>query len=373
MGGCSGVSSQKLGIAFACVIGAGLASMIGAGIVFLLNFRRSPKLLAAALGFAAGVMLYISAVDIYAGKSVGMFEDAGYEPALAFTYATICFFCGFPIIWVLDMICHWLADRGTRGTGIHLDLGAEAVHHSLDMNQTHASTAADIVDGKDPRDGLGRASVRAATCPYDAQLAAKAGQEGGADADEKQAVLDKEHARKLVRSGILCAVAVALHNLPEGLVTFVGYMESVGSGITTAIAIAIHNIPEGLVISSAMTAGTGSRLKGVLWALLASVSEPLGGLIGLAVVCGGQMTDTVFAILFGLVGGIMVYVSIKELLPNAHRFDPQDKVTSLSVLCGALVMACSLIAIAYSAPEEGEPEVAGEVVPSGLEAPPAPL
>ncbi|KAG2491801.1 hypothetical protein HYH03_009961 [Edaphochlamys debaryana] len=410
--------------------------MIGALVVCFFNLRKNSRLLAIALGFAAGVMLYISAVDIYSAKSVYMFKSAGFSDALAFTYATICFFCGFPIIWTLDHVCHWLANRGAPG--VHLDLdgpdmglphshpcphrahtgrhrrNSDAALQSVDEDASCCKAAASFPASTSPCcDAPPTAAGTQPQCVCDAETAATlsasdswcataqdmetglrppppASAAEGTAAAEKGAFaaaqplaepktphlgeclaadcssdeeVTAERARSLVRSGILCALAVGLHNLPEGLVTFVGYMDSMGSGITTAVAIAIHNIPEGLVIASAMSAGTGSKMKGVLWALLASVSEPVGGLIGLAVVCGGQMTDTVFGILFGLVGGIMVYVSIKELLPTAHRFDPQDKVTSASVLCGALVMACSLIAIAFSMPP-----VSDEAAAPGAEA-----
>ncbi|KAG2498814.1 hypothetical protein HYH03_003007 [Edaphochlamys debaryana] len=363
-----------------------MSSMLGALVICLFNIRQNNKLLAVSLGFAAGVMMYISAVDIYAGKSVGMFESAGFDHAMAFTYATICFFCGFPIIWVLDKVCHWLADRGAPGMHMEIegpqDLLDPTHGHAAKDTPSRAHTPVNHQGSKDQSTGTappGCAVSPAAAlgacgtpCTCDAETVTSLSQaESWAVRDTESGLamaqgpvksppalvvsdsstesgLSAESARSLVRSGLLCALAVALHNLPEGLVTFVGYMDSMGSGITTAIAIAIHNIPEGLVIASAMSAGTGSKLKGVLWALVASCSEPIGGLIGLAVVCGGQMTDTVFGILFGLVAGIMVYVSIKELLPTAHRFDPQDKVVSVSVLGGAVIMACSLIAIAFS-------------------------
>ncbi len=93
---------------------------------------------------------------------------------------------------------------------------------------------------------------------------------------------------------------------------------------------------------------TGSRVKALLWASLAAATEPLGALVGLAVACGGSLTDEVFGILFGLVAGIMVYVSVKELTPTARMYDPEDRVCTLAFVGGLLVMAASLVALQYT-------------------------
>lgn len=106
-----------------------------------------------------------------------------------------------------------------------------------------------------------------------------------------------------------------------------------------------------MVISSAVYFGTGNRWRALCWATLAALAEPLGGLIGLGVVCGGSMTNTVFGIMFGLVGGIMTYISLKELLPAARNFDPEDRVCTIFLTSGMIIMACSLVAIAFSSPE----------------------
>ncbi|PNW75529.1 hypothetical protein CHLRE_12g530400v5 [Chlamydomonas reinhardtii] len=360
-----------------------MAAIAGALFIVLVPVKND-LFLAASLAFAAGVMLYISFVDIYAGKAIGHFEDAGYTSAEAFTYATICFFAGFPISWVLDKISHRAVYHGSMlasgssfctpsasascssccctGGEAHIDEKSAAACPPCSHVMVHvAPQPVASGDGEDVMAGGG---------------GKQAGGRAGSSAGGEDAVSQEERTKKLVHLGLLAAMAMALHNMPEGLVTFVGYMDSITSGITTAVAIAIHNIPEGMVIASAVYFGTGQRLKAVMWTALAALSEPLGGLIGLAVVCGGSMTDTVFGILFGLVGGIMVYISLKELLPGARRFDPKDKVTTALMAAGGVIMACSLVAIAFSQPQEGpelEPfmsEVAGGVTATEEEAMP---
>ncbi|GLI66169.1 hypothetical protein VaNZ11_009932 [Volvox africanus] len=234
--------------------------------------------LAASLAFAAGVMLYISLVDIYAGKAVSHFVEAGHADSYAFTYATICFFCGFPISWLLDKLAERLAYRGDEGpTPAPKSLVLEKMQpEDSALPATNAlSSSTNVVDVESASDGSSQQVP---------QISAE------------QSSVKMARSRKLVHMGILAAMAVALHNMPEGLVTLVGYMDSIKSGITTAVAIAIHNIPEGIVITSAVYFGTGLRRRAILMAALAAFTEPLGGLIGLAVVCGGSMTETVFGI-----------------------------------------------------------------------------
>ncbi|GLC46316.1 hypothetical protein PLESTB_000998300 [Pleodorina starrii] len=351
--GCAGVSSSKLGIAFACVIGAGIASVIG-GLFIIFVPVRDNRFLAASLAFAAGVMLYISFVDIYAGKAVGHFSEAGYADSYAFTYATICFFCGFPISWILDKIADRLSGGSHDFPACPSSAAAPPPPPSLEKAKPNHEAADSTVD-------IGLSATQRATTDLESGCSESSGLQRTAEQVDGAAVKDIR-SRKLVHLGILAAMAVALHNMPEGLVTFVGYMDSSISGITTAVAIAIHNIPEGMVIASAVYFGTGLRWRAILWATLAALTEPLGGLIGLAVVCGGSMTPTVFGILFGLVAGIMTYISIKELLPGARNFDPEDKVTTAFLASGMIVMACSLVAIVYSSP----PEAAEEALPSAL-------
>merc|ERR1712085_173958 len=138
--------------------------------------------------------------------------------------------------------------------------------------------------------------------------------------------------------GINTAVAIAIHNFPEGLATFVATLADPAVGVTLAIAIGIHNIPEGLCVALPIYYATGSRIKGFLWALLSGLSEPVGALIGYAIIrsTGEDMNQVVYGILFGLVGGMMVMIVVLELLPTAYRYDPTDRFVTNSVVCGML-------------------------------------
>ncbi|KAG2453425.1 hypothetical protein HYH02_001648 [Chlamydomonas schloesseri] len=462
MPGCAGASSLRLAIAYGCVIGAALASVVGALLVVFLDLSND-LYLASALAFAGGIMSYVSFVDIFANKAVSNFVEAGFSPATSYTLASVCFFGGFPISYVLDKLADELVDRyvsarARSGGDTSGDSSSSSNSGKIHICVQHASPpgaasgAPDSATGADcgpaPAGGgegtdsagsrqpchLCKLAARAPadletstlassvtitqtrfsastsslnTCPSGTTTSACAAPsspiksavassvDGPAlpsactrglelhqeqDPSAAQVVVSEvpldtvavataleaevEKSRALVHMGFLAALAVALHNMPEGLVTFVGYMDSMGTGITTAVAITLHNIPEGMVIASSVYYGTKSLRTALMWASIAALTEPLGGLIGLAVVCGGSMSNLVFGILFGLVAGIMVYISFKELLPGARRFDPKDKVTTLMTILGMGIMSASLTAILYSEPGGGSSSGASATVTS---------
>lgn len=133
-----------------------------------------------------------------------------------------------------------------------------------------------------------------------------------------------------------------LQNFPEGLATFVAVLEDPSVGVSVAIAIGIHNIPEGICVAMPIYYATGSRTKAFFWATLSGMTELIGAAVGWFVL-RHVMTPAVYGVLFGIVAGMMVYISIKELIPTAHRYDADDKVTSIGLVFGMLIMAASLV------------------------------
>ncbi len=113
-------------------------------------------------------------------------------------------------------------------------------------------------------------------------------------------------------------------------------------GASVAVAIAIHNIPEGICVAIPIYYATGSRMKGFIWATLSGVTELVGALLGY-VVLRNVLSQTVYGVLFGIVAGMMVYISLKQLLPTALKYDPNDKVTTTFLVIGMVVMSLSLI------------------------------
>ena len=148
--------------------------------------------------------------------------------------------------------------------------------------------------------------------------------------------------KKLVRMGMQTAVAIALHNFPEGLATFVAVLEDPKIGAILAVAIGIHNIPEGFCVALPIYYATGNRKKAFWWGALSGMSEPVGALLGWLILAN-SFSDAIYGLMFGLVAGMMVMISLKELLPTAYRYDPGDTVVTNSLIAGMVVISLSLV------------------------------
>ena len=146
---------------------------------------------------------------------------------------------------------------------------------------------------------------------------------------------------RLLRSGVFLAAVVALHNLPEGLATFVSTLKEPEGGITLAVAIAIHNVPEGLAVAAPIYAATRSRFQAILWATLSGLAEPLGGVLGYLLL-SAILPEEWLSISLALVAGMMVAVSFLELLPAARRYETHYTQTLAGFFLGAVVMVLSL-------------------------------
>ena len=141
--------------------------------------------------------------------------------------------------------------------------------------------------------------------------------------------------------GVFTAVAIAIHNFPEGLATFAAALADPTLGVAIAVAVAIHNIPEGISVAVPIYYATGSRKKAFWMSFLSGASEPVGAVIGYLVL-RAFFTDTTFGILFGSVAGIMVYVSLDELLPAAREYG-KGHIAIAGLIAGMAVMALSLL------------------------------
>lgn len=144
----------------------------------------------------------------------------------------------------------------------------------------------------------------------------------------------------LMRVGLLVAFGISIHNFPEGMATFAGALEDVRIGIAIAIAIAIHNIPEGLSVSAPIYAATGSRKKAFLWSFLSGASEPIGAAVA-ALILMPFLNEDVLGMLLAAVAGIMISLSVDELVPAAKSFG-SEHTPILGVISGMFVMALSL-------------------------------
>jgi ZIP family zinc transporter len=145
----------------------------------------------------------------------------------------------------------------------------------------------------------------------------------------------------LKRMGVLTALAIGIHNFPEGMVTFTSALKNPSLGIAICIAIAIHNIPEGIATAMPIFYSEGKRGKAFLISFFSGITEPIGAIIGYLIL-RPFFNDKVFGILFGAIAGIMVFISIEELLPMAREYD-KGKLTIIGFVAGMAVMALSLL------------------------------
>lgn len=148
-------------------------------------------------------------------------------------------------------------------------------------------------------------------------------------------------ATKIKRSGILFALAIGIHNFPEGIATFAAGLESLTLGTSIALAVAVHNIPEGIAVSVPLYYGTGSRKKALFYTFLSGLAEPVGAAIAMFFLFN-FLTPTLLPVLFASVAGIMVFISFDELLPMAERWG-HHHMSIMGIITGMLIMALVLI------------------------------
>jgi len=148
------------------------------------------------------------------------------------------------------------------------------------------------------------------------------------------------HDPRLLRMGIFSALAIGIHNFPEGLATFMGALSDPALGTSIAFAIAIHNIPEGIAVSVPIYCATKSRKKAFNLSFLSGLAEPVGALLGYFIL-RNFFSDMTFGMIFASVAGIMIYISLDELLPTAEEYG-EHHVAITGLIMGMVAMALSL-------------------------------
>lgn len=280
-----------------------MATAIGSVIAFTAK-RTDYRFLSIATGFSAGVMLYVSFVEIFfkgLNSLVERFGEAG-----AHWVNTGSFFGGMLLIGLID----------------NLIPSAENPH------EIHSE--AETLPLHEP-------SVRAT----DSDACSKTG-------DGFAATHDHLTQRKLLRMGLFTALSIGIHNFPEGLATFLAALHDPSLGAAIAIAVALHNIPEGISVSVPIFYATGSRKKAFLCSALSGLAEPIGAIIAYAAIrffLGGNrevIPPEIMGILFGGVAGIMVYITLDELLPTSRAYGKGHD-SLFGLVAGMLVMALSLL------------------------------
>ncbi len=259
--------------AFGLTLFAGLSTGIGSALAFFAK-KTSTKFLAIALGFSAGVMIYVSMIEIF-NKAKDALQGAIGEK-WGYWVTVAAFFGGIFLIALIDKL-------------------VPEIENPHDMKK----------------------------------------------ADNTSVLETPEAKQKLMRMGVLTALAIGIHNFPEGLATFTSALKDPSLGIAIAVAIAIHNIPEGIAVSIPVYYATGSKRKAFWLSFLSGVSEPVGALLGFLILMR-FMNDVVFGILFASVAGIMVFISLDGLLPAAREYG-EAHLSIYGLVSGMIVMAVSLL------------------------------
>jgi len=261
--------------------------------------------LSGVLSLSAGVMLFVSMIEIFVKSNVG-FSDYGYAEGKAYLYATLCFFLGIAIYEFLDLLVHFISKGDSNEIAVADD------HAMMEMT-------VQIAENKEKENDTN---------------------------EESEASNDLKEQKPSLKMGIMVAIAIGIHNFPEGLATFVATLADKAVGAALAVAIGIHNIPEGLCVAIPVFYATGNRWKAFLWAMLCGITEPIGAGLGWLVL-KDHFDDRLYGVIFGIVSGLMVAICLKELIPTAHKYDPNDKVATKCLIFGMMVMATSLVLFVY--------------------------
>ncbi len=264
---------QHIWVAFGLTLFAGLATGIGSTIAFFAK-RTSTRFLSTSLGFSAGVMIYVSLVEIFAQAKTDLVAELGRAQGY---WATVgAFFAGITIMAIIDKLIP-------------------------SVDNPHELRRLEAID-------------------YPGTAPEYTG---------------------LYRVGVFTALAIAIHNLPEGLATFTTSIKDIHLGIPIAIAIAIHNIPEGIAISVPVFYATRNRNEAFWLSFLSGLAEPAGAVIGYFIIIHFP-SNIMSSLIFAAAGGIMVFISIDELLPAAEKYG-RHHYAVYGFLAGMLVMALSLL------------------------------
>lgn len=261
---------ENLILAFTLTTFAGLSTGIGSFIAFFTK-HTNKSFLSMALGFSAGVMIYISFIEIIP-KSLEMLNPIhGHETAAWFM--TLAFFAGVLFIGIIDRL---------------------------------------VPEHENPH-----------------------------EARKVEEVHDRVDRKKMHRMGIFAALAIAIHNFPEGMATFFATLADPTLGLAIAIAIALHNIPEGIAVAVPIYYATKSRSKAFWLSMATGLAEPLGALIGFLIL-RPFMSPTVMGLIFAFIAGIMVFISLDELFPAAKEYG-KGHLAIYALIVGMLIMALTLL------------------------------
>jgi len=294
--------------AFAMTLAAGSSTGVGALLVCFVN-KLDRRLSGLTMAFSSGVMVYVSLVEVVQ-VSVEKFE-LEHAADTAYLLSTLCFFLGGVLMALTGELVHTVFEQIASEWRVgRLDIETPG----MESDEGGASNVPQV----DPESAAIESVLAARNAPSEAER------------------------RELLRMSTLIGVAIALHNIPEGIATYVASFHSLQAGVPLTLAIAVHNIPEGLAVAMPVLRGTGSQMAAIFWGGVSGLAEPLGALLAYLIV-NPTSSESSFGALFAASAGMMVFVSLSELLPAAYRDTPSPNAVARAFFAGCLVMASSLV------------------------------
>lgn len=284
------ISFESVSVAFLLALLAGASTSIGALIAFFSHDNNS-KILSAGLGFSAGAMVYISFMELLP-EAINDFKKH-------FIYGDLI---ALGVFFLSMFLCIFIDKIVPK-----------------DVNPHEIETARNYDELKftdEPKANFNPAQPKTAK------------------------TITKHHKNRLKRTGIFTALAIGLHNFPEGFATFASGLESAQLGLMIALAVAIHNIPEGIAVSLPIYHATGNKRKAFIFTMLSGLAEPLGALVG-ALVLLPFFGALGLGISFAFVAGVMIFISLDELFPVAKTYASGHECL-YGLIAGMAIMALSL-------------------------------
>lgn len=275
--------NSAIGLALLLPVLAGLSTVLGSLLTVFLC-KPGPRFMSFMMGFSAGVMILVSFGELL--------QEGIVETGFALAY--LAFFAGMAVMLGIDILIPHIhmGERHDAGAELQVPLVPDPQVHGHHRHHHGAAWGRGV------------------------------------------------HQGRLLKTGLLVALGIGVHNFPEGITSFAGTMHDPSLGIAIAIAIGLHNIPEGIAVSTPVYAATGSRAKALWWSALSGLAEPVGAVLAAAILLP-ILNATVLGLALAAVAGIMVFISLDELIPVASSFS-EEHLSIVGVMVGMAVMAVSL-------------------------------
>ena len=355
------MSAVDIFVGLAVVVGAGLAAPLGASLAVLLD-QQTVEQIPLTLAFAGGVLIWVAissirveALNSFSNGDFGHDHDSLDEDSVSNSravkiriYVMLSMIFGMLVGKLLDLIVHNMDDELLHRSSFfktfedemesidNKDLGIPLLpidHHTdTDAADSDRAAAYNANDNADNDDDCSRHS------------------ESGGDpirlsrSTSVLSTLTMEERENLSKVSLMTTLTVMIHNFPEGLITFASTVLQPRFGAMVGVAVALHNLPLGISVGLPVYQATESIWRAIGWASICGLSAIFGATVGLIiVVSSGGIRKSASGVMFGFVVGIMLWIALRQLIPQARALDPTDRYCTYFICCGFITMELSLM------------------------------